>query len=181
MLLKNIRKKSGQDWRTMAISKRLHPNLRKEKIVPNVNVAKENEASLGPINVADDSILDQQKWANADIVKISDEVVVVLQEGENPLSDNVKMNGSTKEDDVLFLEAESSATESLVGENNNGFQFFEQFNCDAFTDTEIEINAKCYARMDNNLSFTKSRGKRGKKPRNVILLSPRNTRSHTAH
>ncbi|XP_020690945.1 uncharacterized protein LOC110105688, partial [Dendrobium catenatum] len=101
---------------------RLHPNLRKEKVVPNVKAGKENEvtnvhqvnegpilvhgdesgntkgdtsadpintkpvinnqepvhsniegineqASLGPVNVADDSALDHHKWDNADIVK----------------------------------------------------------------------------------------------------------------
>ncbi|KAI0498740.1 hypothetical protein KFK09_019632 [Dendrobium nobile] len=204
----------------------LPPNLPDTNIVVPDPSAKEGSVAHLPQIVEAGSLdnIEQGKWDKAEIVKSSDELVVVLNEGvvvssntleifnktatntndvfdnalvtsssplvipinsnaacpQNKVTGKKQVNNSTKEDGVLFLEDESLASTPLDGEMNNDFPLSDHFNSDAFTDTEIEITAKCYARMDNDLSFSKSRGKRGK-PRNVARHSPRNTRSHTTH
>ncbi|PKU70025.1 hypothetical protein MA16_Dca014471 [Dendrobium catenatum] len=86
----------------------------------------------------------------------------------NAFSDQRQQNSSTVEDGVLFLEGDNSSLDPSGGEMNNEI-ISDHYLCDAYTDTKIEINAKCYAREDNDLSFSKGRGKRGRKPRNIIL------------
>jgi len=96
------------------------------------------------------------------------------------LADQRKGNFSTVEDGVLFVGEDTIGLGPTGDDRNNDFLLNNQYQCDAYTDTEIEINAKCYARQDNDMSFSKSRGKKGSKPRNIILQSSRATRSHTS-
>ncbi|PKU80089.1 hypothetical protein MA16_Dca021716 [Dendrobium catenatum] len=80
-------------------------------------------------------------------------------------------------DDGKFMEDDGS-TLHLEGKTPN----HSNYNSDAFTDTEdLDINAKCHARDDNDNSYIKVQSKKGRKPKHVVLQPPRNTRSNTLH
>ncbi|PKU81104.1 hypothetical protein MA16_Dca027071 [Dendrobium catenatum] len=78
-------------------------------------------------------------------------------------------NISMIEDGVLYLEGMLPPKEFSGNPNNDELLLSDNYHCDAYTDTEVEINAKCYAREDHDLSFSKGRGKKGMNPRNVNL------------
>ncbi|PKU87424.1 hypothetical protein MA16_Dca008520 [Dendrobium catenatum] len=88
---------------------------------------------------------------------------------------------TSMEDGVFYLEDESPSKGPSGNLNDKTMLLSDFYPSDAYTDTEIDILAKCYAREDNDLSFSKGRGKKGRKPRSVILKSPRSTRSNTSH
>ncbi|PKU63149.1 hypothetical protein MA16_Dca022817 [Dendrobium catenatum] len=117
---------------------------------------------------------------NMDIAEVPHNINVLSYDNLSITGQKLR-NMSTVEDRVLFLQEEHSGLNPSSGEMNKDFLSNDHYNCDAFTDTEIEINAKCYAREDNDMSFSKGRGKRGRKPRNIVLQPPRAKRSHTAH
>ncbi|KAI0498698.1 hypothetical protein KFK09_019588 [Dendrobium nobile] len=85
------------------------------------------------------------------------------------------------EDGVFYIENDRFSKGPSGDLNDKTMLLSDLYHSDAYTDTEIDILAKCYAREDNDLSFSKGHSKRGRKPRNVILQSPRCTRSHTSH
>ncbi|KAI0524767.1 hypothetical protein KFK09_004152 [Dendrobium nobile] len=161
-----------------------------DKVVQDFVAQTHSNMALHDANI----ILDQEKWVNAEIVNSSNDLVVVLDEGEAVSSkalktcntdainnvacnttdngevphninvhshDNLPITGqrlrntSTVEDGVLFLQGEHSGLDPSTGEMNKDFLSTDHYNCDAFTDTKIEINAKCYAREDNDMSFSK--------------------------
>ncbi|PKU84820.1 hypothetical protein MA16_Dca022310 [Dendrobium catenatum] len=65
---------------------------------------------------------------------------------------------TTSEDGVFFVDGEQPLHKGPSGNLNDKTIFLSDlYHCDAYTDTKIDILAKCYAIEDNDFSFSKGR------------------------
>jgi len=70
--------------------------------------------------------------------------------------EGIKNNISTMEDGVLFMEGDMPPSKGTVGTlNDSKILLTDHYHCDAYTDMEVDILAKCYAGEDHDLSFSK--------------------------
>ncbi|PKU63063.1 hypothetical protein MA16_Dca012373 [Dendrobium catenatum] len=128
--------------------------------------------------------LDQANWQDNITVHSSDTLEVVLDLGDivlfkaldptvvskvsslvasKPPFGGFCNNFSTIEDGVLFLESDMAPPMGPVDCHIDAQSLLvNHYHCDAYTDTEVDIMAKCYAIIDDDLSFSKGRGKRGR-------------------
>ncbi|XP_020694935.2 uncharacterized protein LOC110108584 [Dendrobium catenatum] len=135
-------------------------------IIP--SVIRPNEL---PVCVVGDGVA---KVNNLMAVKTNDfiETLHVIQDGSQALvNSSLQLRATVKdiENDVveevepshhladsIQLQIEEHSIEDH--ESNSKLDKGYRLNSDAYTDTEIDILAKCYAREDNDISFSKSRG-----------------------
>ncbi|PKU69787.1 hypothetical protein MA16_Dca019063 [Dendrobium catenatum] len=80
-----------------------------------------------------------------------------LDKGKCPMEGNERSLTSLK-DGVFYIENERPSKGPTGNLNDKTMLLSDLYHFDAYTDMEIDIIAKCYAREDNDLSFSRSRG-----------------------
>ncbi|PKU82923.1 hypothetical protein MA16_Dca006221 [Dendrobium catenatum] len=105
------------------------------------------------------SPLEQEMWQNALPVDSTGNLEVVLDLGDIESSKGIKNNISTVENGVHFMEGDMPPPEGTVGTlNDNKYLLTDRYHYDAYTDTEVDIFAKCYVIEDHDLSFSEGHG-----------------------